>query len=82
MFTKSAIALAITLGITSAAFAGPTQRPFDPNAAVNAFAAATPKQRQHSANPAWDVYDWSGRYLGSDPDARVRENMLRDHNNE
>jgi hypothetical protein len=33
--------------------------------------AAMPLSR-HSSNPAYDVYDTSGRYIGSDPDAMVR----------
>jgi len=33
--------------------------------------------RAHSANPAHDVYDRS-RYVGSDPDARIRQDLLRD----
>jgi hypothetical protein len=28
--------------------------------------------RAHSANPAFDVYDTNGRYVGSDPDPNVR----------
>ena len=27
---------------------------------------------RHSPNPAWDVYDMDGRYIGSDPDPRIR----------
>jgi hypothetical protein len=34
--------------------------------------------RAHSTNPANDVYGTSGRYVGSDPDARVRLDLLRD----
>ena len=59
MFTKSTIALAIIVGITSGAL------------------AATKKQ--HSPNPAWDVYDYRGVYVGSDPNPLVRMNILRDH---
>jgi len=58
MFTKSTIALAIIVGITSGAL------------------AAT--KRQHSPNPAWDVYDSRGYYIGSDPDSLVRMELLRD----
>jgi hypothetical protein len=32
----------------------------------------------HSANAANDVYNTTGRYVGSDPDARVRLDLLRD----
>ena len=51
MFTKSTIALAIIVGITSGAL------------------AATKKQ--HNTNPAWEVYD-NGKFIGADPDPRVR----------
>jgi hypothetical protein len=40
-------------------------------------AAATPKQR-HSSNPAYDVYDTRGWYIGSDPDATIRSMMAMD----
>ena len=56
MFTKSTIALAVIVGLTSGAL------------------AATKKQ--HSPNPAWDVYDNRGVYIGSDPDPRVRMQLL------
>jgi len=35
-------------------------------------------QRRHSPNPAWDVYDDSGQYIGSDPDPLIRDSMLRE----
>ena len=59
MFTKSTIALAIIVGITSGAL------------------AAT--KRQNSTNPAWDVYDSRGNFIGADPDALVRMELKRDH---
>jgi hypothetical protein len=58
MFTKSTIALAVIVGITSGAL------------------AATKKQ--HSPNPAWDVYTTSGNYIGSDPDSHVRMQLQFD----
>jgi hypothetical protein len=61
MFTKSTIALAIIVGITSGTLAATT--------------------KQHSANAAWDVYDSRGIYVGSDPDPRVRMEMLRNQGN-
>ena len=36
--------------------------------------------RPHSSNPAYDVYDTEGHYVGSDPDPRVREELQFDHN--
>ena len=53
--------------------------------------AATPSQpaqpapfgrtetRPHSANASNDVYNTTGNYVGSDPDARVRLELLRDN---
>jgi hypothetical protein len=34
--------------------------------------------QRHSTNPAHDVYDTSGRYVGSDPDPRVRQSLVND----
>ena len=34
--------------------------------------------RIHSTNPAFDVYDTRGWYLGSDPDPTVRAMIQRD----
>ena len=34
--------------------------------------------RIHSPNPAWDVYDTDGAYLGSDPDPFIRNELARD----
>jgi hypothetical protein len=80
MFTRSAIALAVIVGITSGALAATTQQ-HAPNAAwdygASAAFAAT-KQRQHSPNPAWDVYDTRGHYVGSDPDPNVRMQLQLD----
>ena len=59
MFTKSTIALAIIVGITSGAL------------------AAT--KRQNSTNPAWDVYDSRGNFIGADPDALVNSADRRPH---
>jgi hypothetical protein len=35
-------------------------------------------QKQRSSNPAWDVYDARGVYLGSDPDPNVRFRLRHD----
>ena len=61
MFTKTSIALAIIVGITSGALAATT--------------------KQHSGNPAWDVFDSRGFYVGLDPDPRVRMELLRNQGN-
>jgi hypothetical protein len=42
-------------------------------------AALAATKRQHSPNAAWDVYDSRGVYIGSDPDSRIRFDLLRDH---
>jgi hypothetical protein len=44
---------------------------------VTGSLAAT--QKQHSQNRNWDVYDTRGMYVGSDPDATIRESLARDH---
>jgi hypothetical protein len=41
-----------------------------------AGAIAAPKQ--YSTNPAHDVYDTRGKYIGSDPDPTIRSMLLRD----
>jgi opacity protein-like surface antigen len=33
----------------------------------------------HSSNPANDVYDVRGRYIGSDPDPFIRDYLARGH---
>ena len=35
-------------------------------------------EKRHSTNPAFDVYS-NGKYVGSDPDSRIRAELLRDH---
>lgn len=45
-----------------------------------AFAAQIQSNRRmHSPNPAFDVYDSSGDYAGSDPDPRIRAELWRDN---
>ena len=34
--------------------------------------------RIHSPNPAFDVYDTQDRYIGSDPDPFIRNDLARD----
>jgi hypothetical protein len=36
-----------------------------------------PDGRIHSPNPAFDVYDTSNQYIGSDPDAFIRNDLAR-----
>jgi hypothetical protein len=44
------------------------------------IAATHPDGRAHSSNPANDVYDTQGNYLGSDPDPIIRSSIARDEN--
>ena len=78
--TQMAVAVAIVLGSASAALAyAPSKHDrsmFDSTAA--AWAMARSKQVRHSSNPAFDVYDTSGRYVGSDPDPFIRSQLARD----
>ena len=46
---------------------------------VGTAAGAAPKK--YSTNPAHDVYDTRGNYVGSDPDPTVRSMLLRDVGN-
>ena len=78
--TLLASAVAATL-IASPVMARSKHKPIDHRAAVvhrhdiasESFASAI---RAHSPNPAWDVYNHMGRYVGSDPDPRIREMIL------
>jgi hypothetical protein len=40
-----------------------------------------PDNHPHSSNPANDVYDIRGRYIGSDPDPFIRDYLARGHGN-
>lgn len=37
----------------------------------------SPDGRIHSPNPAYDVYDTQGRYISSDPDPFIRNDLAR-----
>ena len=43
-----------------------------------AFASETRNLRARSNNPAFDVYNTAGEYLGSDPDPHVRNQLRHD----
>jgi hypothetical protein len=46
---------------------------------VDAYAAAYPNVRTQRANHGSnDVYDVRGRYIGTDPDATIRDQLARD----
>jgi hypothetical protein len=46
-----------------------------PSTASGAFAMT---KKQHSLNVGNDVYTTSGRYIGSDPDAKIRAQLMQD----
>jgi hypothetical protein len=65
MFTKSALALAIILGITSGSLAATTHRQHSTHSASSAYAAVTPKYDNHGSktfkdpmrsDESWDPY--------------------------
>jgi hypothetical protein len=81
MFTKLTVAFAIVaVSATGSLAAAKKQQNFDSNWGAydsrSAFAAAS---KPHSGNPAWEVYDGRGVYIGSNPDSRIRADLLRDH---
>jgi hypothetical protein len=75
-------ALALVVASTTGSLAAEKKQSND--AAYRAFAAQPQSvqtqaaQKRHSANPANDVYDIRGRYVGSDPDPTVRAQIARD----
>jgi hypothetical protein len=81
MFTKGAIALsvAIILGAASVAPAMSASSTGRSAKGAQSFAQSTQiNDRRHSSNRAFDVFATTGRYLGSDPDPRVRSQLLLD----
>ena len=84
MFTKAKIALsiAIVIGTASAALAThPSKHKHVRHwryPAAAAYSMIPWRQFRHSSNPAYDVYDTSGRYIGSDPDPFIRGQLARD----
>jgi hypothetical protein len=48
---------------------------------VGTVAGAVAAPKNYSTNPANDVYDVRGKYLGSDPDPTIRSMLLRDVGN-
>jgi hypothetical protein len=82
MFNKTQIALSVVmvLGAATAAVAYAPSKyhrsTFD--SAATARAMAPSNQARRSSNRGFDVYDISGRYIGSDPDPFIRSQLLRD----
>jgi hypothetical protein len=79
MLTKMVVAFAIIATSATGSLAA-AKKQYSPNPTWNAYhSLAAAKKQQHSPNPAWDVYDGRGVYIGSDPDSRIRADLLRDH---
>jgi hypothetical protein len=87
MFTKTmltnakiALSVAVVLSAGSAASANVSSKhvreTFAP--AWSARAMVPSSQTRRSSNRAFDVYDTSGRYVGSDPDPFIRSQLARD----
>jgi hypothetical protein len=68
MFTKSTIALATIVGLTSGALAATTQQ-HSPNPTWEIYIYPT-KQQQHRTDPTWDRYDYSKPW--QDPSVDIR----------
>ena len=79
MNTKTILAAATLVALASPAFAKTTHHSRHEARPVDAYAAAYPNTRTPRANHGSnDVYDTSGRYIGSDPDATIRDQLARD----
>ena len=82
MLIRTTMALALVLASASGSLAAEKKHSNDD--AYRAFASqqaqnsASQTRQKHSANPANDVYDIRGRYVGSDPDPTVRAQIARD----
>jgi hypothetical protein len=53
------------------------QRPLTAQQRRNLARAQSMDGRVHSPNPAFDVYDTNGNYIGSDPDPFIRNELAR-----
>jgi len=82
MKTLLATAALVTL-IASPVFAQSVDRQHTVrNPAMSTQQFSRTDAKRHSANPANDVYDAAGRYVGSDPDPRIRQNLIQDSTTE
>lgn len=54
------------------------QAPLTAQQRRNLARTQNPDGRVHSPNPAFDVYDTQGRYISSDPDMFIRNELARD----
>jgi len=79
MLLRTTMALALILASASGSLAAEKKQRND--SAYRAFASeslAAQNQKKHSTNPAYDVYNTRGHYVGSDPDPTVRAQIARD----
>ena len=82
MLNKTQIVLSVVMVLGTAtaavAYAPSTYHRSTFDSAATARAMAPSNQVRHSSNRAFDVYDTSGRYIGSDPDPFIRSQLARD----
>jgi hypothetical protein len=80
MTTKTILAAATLVALASPAFAKTTHHASRHEARpTDAYAAAYPDARKQRPNRGSnDVYDVRGHYIGTDPDATVRDQLARD----
>jgi hypothetical protein len=80
MNTKTILAAATLVALASPAFAKTTHHTSRPEVRPeDAYAAAYPNVRtRHANHGSNDVYDTRGHYIGSDPDATVRNQLAND----
>ncbi len=73
MFTRTILITALIGAIASPAFAATKKHSPAGAVASQAFAAT----KKHSPRAEWDVYV-NGKYVGSDPDAFIRSQLMRE----
>jgi len=82
MYSKKILAAAtlVAIAASSPALAKSTHHRQSRNEArpVDAYAAYPNVRKQRASHSTNDVYDVRGQYIGSDPDATVRDQLARD----
>jgi hypothetical protein len=78
--TQTALSVVMILGTVTAAVAyAPSKYHRSTFESAATARAMVPSNRaRHSSNRMFDVYDTSGRYIGSDPDPFIRSQLSRD----
>jgi hypothetical protein len=84
---KIVAAAALAVVISSPAFAqyggqsvDQLPRQYQSSQPTNRTTGGRHVMERHSTNPAFDVYDTEGHYVGSDPDPLIRDELRRDYN--